>query len=159
MNPTPAAITTIRTKVSALSGGWAGNADNALLATALNTEQVDNPVAQPTVPRVMYESELAAILSDPTKDSDPTNGSLAKLLNWTNFGLVKADIVANNLVGIALWATELELLGILTSAQKAAVQAYTEPIPDPNWTAQVSWAQANLGRPVDAADIAAARPA
>jgi len=31
-------------------------------------------------------------------------------------------------------------------------------VPDPSWPAQVSWAQLNIGRPLDASDIAASRP-
>lgn len=147
MNITPQAIALIRAHVES----WTG--DDATIRDALNDPVVDNPTPQANVPRVLYESELATLLND------PDNGSLVKLLNWVNFGLVKADIASQNRAGIALWAGELELLGILTAGEAAAVQGYAlTPIPDPAYRAQIGWAEANIGRSVDLADIRAARP-
>lgn len=71
-------------------------------------------------PVPMYESELAGLLTD------GANNSLVKLLNYVNFGLVKADIEAQNRAGVALWAGKLALLGILTAAEASAIQSYTQ---------------------------------
>lgn len=72
-------------------------------------------------PALMYESELAGLLS---------LQSLAKLLQYVNFALIKHDIEAQNRVGVALWAGKLALCGILTADEIAAVVAYTQRTED-----------------------------
>ena len=53
--------------------------------------------------------------------------------------------------------------GVNNHDWKTATHAITEILTatelDPSWPSQIGWAQANLGRAVDASDIAAARPA
>lgn len=158
MNPTPAAITKIRAYAAALSGGWTGNSDAQILA-AYNAATLDNPATQEQVPVVLAESSLKTLLGA---------GSLANLMLWGNFGLLKADIDSNNKVAVGeLWApllAETTLPGgsttIIQPSEAAAITAFCQSeIADPAWQAKVSQAQIDLGRAADAADIAAARTA
>lgn len=130
-NPlTPEETATLHTE---LQGAAYANLTDAQRLDLLNIpSMVANPVAQPQIPRTMEESDLAGLLTD------QANGSLKQLLNWVNFGLLKADIDNQNHAGVGIWAMKCEMLGLITTAEAVAVQAYAaETIPDPSWPAQV----------------------
>lgn len=146
-NPSPAAIAAIKAVVI----DW-GPTDQAI-ADTLNTPDRANPVAQGVIDNPLYESALLSLLTD------ATNNSLVKLINWPNFGLLKADIKAQNRDGVSLWCQALTLAGIITQAECGSISTYvTGTQADPNWQSQISWAQAVIGRAVDSDDIAASRP-
>ncbi|MDR3634343.1 MAG: hypothetical protein P4L84_11110 [Isosphaeraceae bacterium] len=154
MNPSPSAITAIEAFAAALSGGWAAHTDAQVLS-AIQAATVANPIAVAAqLPNVLDESALIGLLND------PSNGSLAKLLNWVNFGLVKADIDASNRTGVDLWAQKLQLLSIITAGEAGNITTYLAgTTADPSWTATVRWDVGTLGRTIDLADVIAARAA
>jgi hypothetical protein len=155
MYPSPAAIAAIQAKVASLPGGWSAYTDVQLAADSgpLNTPSVANPNPQGAVPNPIGESALIPLLDD------PNNGSLAKLQNYVNLALVKADIDSGNRAGVLLWAQKLPLVGVITTGEAENITSYVNgTMPDPNWTAEISWAVANIFRPVDTSDVAAARP-
>lgn len=49
--------------------------------------------------------------------------SIGKLLAWPNLGLLKADIAAQNTVGLAVWLGLLPAAGILKSEEAQAIGA------------------------------------
>jgi hypothetical protein len=148
MNPSPAAITWIRTFGSTVSGGWASNTD-AEVVTAANTPSTTNPVAQATVAKPYTVSGLLGLLSQ------------ASLVNVYEFPAVHdlfVDIEGQSTAAV-LDAVSL-LLGsgkILSSEATALNAALLATQIDPSWTSQISAAQANLGRNIDTYDSAAAR--
>lgn len=146
-NPSPAAIAAIQDHVI----DW-GPTD-AVIATSLNEPAITNPTPQGVIPNPLYESALLPLLND------PANGSLGKLVLWTNFGLLKSDIRAGNRDGVLLWCQILTAVGYITMGECQAIEAYVAGTQaDPVWQAQISWAQVNIGRSVDSDDIAASRP-
>jgi hypothetical protein len=146
-HPSPSALEALRARVT----DWSAT-DEALVA-ALNAPDRPNPTPQGTVPAPLSESALLALLTD------PTNGSLVRLVEWPNFGLLKADIAAQNRAGVLLWAQALAAAGLIAPGEAGALSAYVQGTePDPSWPAEVSWAEATLGRSVDGDDIREARP-
>lgn len=146
-NPSPAAIAAIRSHVA----DW--GPDDPAIADDLDTPSIANPVPQGTVPNPLYESALLSLLTD------AVNGSLVKLINWPNFGLLKADIEAQNRDGVLLWCQALTAAGILTQGECEAIATYVGGTQaDPDYQSLLSWAQVHIGRPVDSEDIAASRP-
>ena len=64
------------------------------------------------------------------------------------------DLRSRDTVAAQTWSALLAAAGILTSAENTAIQTIlASTIPDPTWTAQISWAQNNLGGLVSAWDI------
>jgi hypothetical protein len=155
MNPSPAAVAWVQ----AQNPSWSTQTD-AQIAVTLNAATADNPLEQGQVAVVIDESALLAKLID------PSNGSLAKLLNWPNFDLLKADIDAGNVVGIEKWCAVLSATDpgtatspFITQGEAAAIVAYvTSTVADPDWASTVPAPVAALGRSLDAADVAVARP-
>lgn len=146
-HPSPAAVTAIRAHVS----DWTPT--DAQIVAALNTPAIANPTPQPSIPAPLTEDGLAGLLTD------ATNGSIARLVNYVNYGLVQADILAGNRARIGGWAGKLAVAGIITVGEATAIgAALAATVPDPAWPALISWAVANLGRPVDADDVATSRP-
>ena len=147
MNPSPTAITAIASKVPTLPGGWAGNAD-AAIAGLLNTPSVANPAAQGTVPNPFSAADLINAAS-------PANrAALASLILGS-----AAFIIAQDRVHMTAGITALADCSAIQAADATAMIAVLDAtIPDPSWPAQLSWAQINLGRPVDTADITVSRP-
>jgi hypothetical protein len=147
VNISPAAIAAIRDHVS----DW--SPDDATILESLNAATVANPSPQPDIAKPVAESTFLTALTD------TENQSLGKLLNWVNFGMVKADIEASNRVGIGLWCQVLPMLGLITAGEAAAIAAdLSATIPDPSWPALVSWSSIHIGRDLDLSDIAASRP-
>lgn len=147
MNLSDAAVVLIREHIT----DW--TLDDASILASLDAETLDNPAPQGRVAAPVYESALLGLLDD------VANGSIVKLINWPNFGLLKSDIEAGNRDGIGLWCQALTLAGIITQGECGAILSYIgSTIPDPAWPAKVSWASVNIGRPLDLEDIAASRP-
>ncbi len=149
MNPTPTAIAAIDTQVSNIAGGWT-NTDAELVA-ALNNPTVTNPSPQGAVPTPFTMLQLFAVLSS---GSETNVRALAYLPN------ILADVAANNVANCLAWVDLLAggnvpaISGGEATALNAIISA-TEPTP--GYQSLIGWAQANLGRAVDAFDVAAAR--
>jgi hypothetical protein len=145
-NPSPEAVGKIRA-----AADW--SKPDAEAAAALNAPSLPNPVPAPQRPVVLEERVLLGLLTD------PDHGSAARLLNYNNLALLQSDIRADKHVAVTDWANNLALMGLITPGESAAIKAYVDSkVPDPSWSPLVSWAVANLGRPVDAEDVAASRP-
>ncbi len=144
MNPSPAAIAAIRAQVT----DWTPN--DTTIAANLNAPTVANPVSQATVSKPFGPADLIGCLDAAT---------LSKLTGKpTIVAIVQAALVQDRPTLTALVALGVAA-GDLTTTQQSAIDAVlAASIPDPSWQAQIGWAQANLGRPVDSSDIAASRP-
>jgi hypothetical protein len=143
-SPSPEAIQSIRARVT----DW--TPDNAAIAAALNAPVAPNPVPRGTVAVPIAVSGVLGALSP---------ASRARLVNVGFLSHVRDDINAQNRESVALWAEVLLDGGFLTADEDQAILGLIGATqPDPAWPAQISWAVATLGRPVDAADIHAARP-
>ena len=81
--------------------------DDAAKVVALNTYKGK-------IPQPIYESDLIAVLS---------TESIGQVLNWSNYGLVKADIDRQNQVGLKLWAMVLVPMGKINAEEAAAITA------------------------------------
>lgn len=149
MNPTPAAITLIQGYISGMSGAWT-NADSVIVA-AMNAPSITNPSPQGTVPVPYSSAQLLGCLSQ---------GSAANLAAFPAIDQLYQDIQANNSANVAATVALLAAAGKIQSSEATAIEAILSATqPNPSWPAQIGWAQANLGRPVDSQDIEAARQA
>ena len=84
--------------------------------------------------------------------------SLPKLMAVAFLPDVRDKIAANDPVGTNLYAGLLLGGGTIGQAEHDAIVAIVNATQaDPSWPAQISWAVATLGRPVDTDDIAAAQ--
>jgi hypothetical protein len=164
VNPSPAAIAAIQAKVT----DWTAT-DNAI-AVLLDTPSIVNPATQATVAAPVAPSTVLNLVS---------SGSLAKILSLPSFDATILPLLnqpdpkpSASFSTLNLWAAGLFKGGYLTQSEFDALAAPTSGTTpstpaglfnqtqlDPSYQPQISWAQATLGRPVDAADIAAARPA
>lgn len=143
-NPTPTVIDWIR----AQDPDWTRRNDE--IATDLNGRTVPNPVPQTTLPRPFAIADLKAILDTPALGKLQALPSLPRLLDM---------ITTQNRDGLALWADLLTAGGTITGTQRATILGrLAETEPDPAWLPEVPRAVLDLGRTLDAADVAAARP-
>lgn len=148
MNPSPVAIALINTYVTGLPGGWAGNTDAQVVAAA-NLASVANPVPQGTIFTPFTLASLAASISASSRSNLKSFAALDSLI---------ADINANNIANCLAWWTVLAGMAVITSAEATALTATVQATElNPAWPAQVGWAQANLGRPMDIYDSQIAR--
>jgi len=144
-NPTPAAVTWLRSQVT----DWAP--DDASLAAALNAELSANPAVCPQVPRPMDALSLIAHLSPE---------SCAKLEGAQLITEVNRAIAAAERETVQRWVIYSGSRGHITPDEYAALLAeLAEQVPDPEWSAEVPAPVVALGRTVDADDLAAARDA
>lgn len=144
MNASPAAIASIQAQVT----DWTQS--DAAIVAALNAPSVANPVPQPTIPTPFTIGEIFGMASAP---------SLVKLAAVPFLPDVRNLILANDRSGCAIYTNLFLVSGtILQSEHDAIMGVLAATQPDPSWAAQISWAEANLGRQVDAFDIAASRP-
>lgn len=154
MNPSASAISTLQTYVATLSGGWSGNTDAQIVAT-LNSPAVANPVAQGTIAVPFTRAQLLGALSVT---------SLLALRNYVGVTSVIADVDSGDVGKCNSWIQVLAAstgttAAVITSSEASALTSIVNAtVPDPSWQAQISWAQQNLGRSVDANDIAESRP-
>lgn len=145
MNPSPSAIASIRARIT----DWSPS--DSTIAAALNAPSIANPTPQPQLPKPFSFGDVMGCLD---------SGSIAKIRDLaTGIDLIN-KINAGDVVGIGHWIIALQAgTPLITSDQATAVTAViTATIGDPTWSAQLSWAAVNLGRPADAADLAASRP-
>lgn len=149
MNPSPSAIEAIQTFGAAINGGWQGNTDNQILEAA-NAPAIANPATQGTVSAPYTYVSLLGVLSPE---------SIAKVVELPSLTAILDSINAGNIVACQRWIMLLVTSGKITGDEAqsiAAVMLATEP--DPSWPEQISWAQSNLGRPLDGDDLTDARP-
>jgi hypothetical protein len=146
----PQAVAKIRGRVA----DW--TADDATIAAELNAPTLPNPEAAPTVPRPFAASDVLGLLAV---------GSLARLRNCSDKAEMLREIDAQNRPGVMLWASLLaaddgaDIKGVITPAERDAIFArMAETAPDPAYRPLLSWAEAEVGRPLDPSDVAAARP-
>lgn len=149
-NPSPAAITLIRSQVA----DW--TADDATIAATLNAPTITNPAERPTIAKPFAARDLMGVLDGPAK---------GKLLALPGFGRLLDDIQAGEIETLENWVSgllcESPILPepAITPEQAGALMAILHAEEDdPNWPEQISWAESVLGRLVDASDIAEARP-
>lgn len=143
-NPTAAAIAAIRARVT----DWTQS--DAAILSALNAADQPNPMPQAQVRKPMSVSALFAKVSA---------ASRAKLASRPGLPQAIMDIRSQDPSAVLNWVQLFVDTLDLTPAEAAALQAeINATIPDPKYRAQLSWAEINLGRPVDAADLTAARP-
>lgn len=144
MHPSLAAVAAIRAKVT----DWTPS--SPAIAAALNAPSTANPAGQSTVPRPFTVAALSATL-------DAT--AMTALLACPAFPTILSAINSGDVAATNLWATTLHTSGKFTDQQYSDIAAIVNATQaDPTYQAQISWAMATLGRPVDAADIEEARP-
>lgn len=145
VNPSPQAVAAIRAKIL----DWAPT--NAAIAVALNAPAVANPAPQTTLPKPFAFGDVFGLLSD---------ASVAAIRDTPNTTDLIDKVNAGDRAGVGRWVAVLgKLPAKITPAEAAALMAVLQATqPDPAWPAQISWAVANLGRPVDTDDVAASRP-
>lgn len=141
-SPSPDAIAAIRAHVT----DW--TPDNPAIVEALNAPSVANPAPQANVGKPYTVLNLLGSI-DPTR-----RAGLTPLL-----AAIRPDFDAQDGTAIVGWSMALMLTGDLMQSDVdgiTAVVSATEP--DPSYQAQIGWALATLGRPVDLLDVIAARP-
>lgn len=149
MNPSAPAVAAIVARVATIPGGFPGNSD-AQLAGFLNAPTVANPAPQAQVPRPFTASDLVSAAAPSSRQA------LGPVLS----GAAAALIVGQDAPHLAAGLDALALVGTITAVDQAAMKAVlAQTLPDPAYRPQLGWAEATLGRPVDAADLAAARSA
>jgi len=142
--PNPAVIAAIRGRVV----DWTPT--NAQIAATLNTANIANPTARLNVPKPMTTAALLGLI---------VNANKAKVYGRAVLSDLRGDIRAGDRTGVKSWFGLALVAADITSAEYTALVAEVDAVvPDPSWPAQVSWAQLNIGRPLDASDIAASRP-
>jgi hypothetical protein len=158
VTPTPAAMVLINGLVNAVSGGWAGNGDVALVA-ALNSPTSPNPTPQGTiytpftvmqVENLLTSTDLAAVLELPEFGGDQ---GMLNLLEET-------PQTAETVTELNDWAESLAAANKITSTELSALQSlFNATESDPSWPATVPTISlpSQLGRLCDIADIAATR--
>lgn len=123
---------------------------DATIAGSLNAPAIANPAPQPTVAKAFLTHDLMSLLDAPALAKIQSLPSLARLLDDIELG------VSSRLDN---WLALLTVGGTITTNQAAALSGVIHATElDPAWPSQISWAVANLGRPVDLEDIAASRP-
>ena len=148
-NPSPSVITALDAKVPTLSGGWTGNTD-AAIAGLLNATSIANPLPQATVPKPFTVAQVFGLLS---------GASVANLKTVPYVPDIRDKVQANDIPGCVLYLNLLLAGSVITQAEHDLIlAAVTATQPDPSYQAQISWAVATINRPIDAADVAAARP-
>lgn len=145
-SPSPAAVAAIKAQVATIAGGWSNT--DAQLAAQLNAPSVANPQAQQQVPKRFVANDLASACAAANR------ANLVPLLAGAAAPLIAAQDAGRLGAGLDALATIGSLSAADVTAMKA-VMGQTEP--DPNYQAQIGWAQANIGRPVDVQDLYAAR--
>ena len=115
----------------------------------MNAASVANPVPQATIPTPYTLAQFISALSA---------GSLTNLktLSWL-YNLAQ-DIGLMNTPSVLIDLQLLKATGVILAAEYTTLStAVNSTELDPSWPAQVGWAQANIGRPVDLNDIATVR--
>ena len=152
MNMTPQVIKQVKTYVDSVGGVPPLNTQtSAVIAATLNIQNLPNPVT--TAPLVPYPWDFPILMSQ------VSTASLGKLATYPFLVQLTADLRNRDTVAALTWGALLAAAGILLPAEAAAIQSsLTSTVPDPTWTAQVSWAQLNLGGSVSANDMSQCYP-
>lgn len=144
-NPSPAAIAWIEAHTSDWTPG------NMVIANTLNGVLVANPVPVTQVPVPISTATLMSVLEDAT---------IVKLNSYTLMGRVLDAINAQDRGALGLWAEMMFKGGTLSQADLTAVtETLSATENDPSWQAQIPQTIVELGRLLDADDVAAARSA
>lgn len=144
MNPSPQAVAAIRSRVT----DWTPS--DATIAAALNAPTIANPATRAVVPLPFTVAQVFGAVGQP---------SLAGLKAVAFVPDIRDKIAANDRTACGLYAGLLLAGGVITPADYSAIMAIFQATgPDPSWPAQISWAVATIGRPVDTLDVAASRP-
>lgn len=144
MNPTSEAQQKIQDRVS----DWTPSDQE--IADALNSDLVDNPEAQDTVPKPYSMADIMGAISAQ---------ALAKVRSEGGITEIAQAVRANDDERVLMWAQSYLVTGDITQSEYDAVQAIvTDTQLDPDYDAQVPWPQVHLGRLVDADDIQKSRP-
>lgn len=146
MNPTPEAIEAIRDRVS----DWTPL--DAEIAAALNEATEANPEPQGSIPRQITIERLMAECQVPPEE-------IAALVNSGLLMAIRDDAAAQDRGGLATLAQCALIAGLIEQSTYATVLAWLQGTdPEPDYQPLLSWAELNLGRSVDAGDLAASRP-
>ena len=144
MNPNPEQAAAIRAKIEADGLG----PDVSAIVEALNAPAIDNPTPQPTRPKPYTLEDLMAALDTAT---------IGKLQSLPSLDRMLDRIEANDRLNCKRWINLLVASGTITAEQMQSIAAILDATePDPGWKPQLSWAQVNIGRPVDGFDVMAA---
>ena len=152
MNMIPQVIKLVKTYVDSVGGTPPLSTQaSAQIAAALNQQNIPNPVTQaPQVPKPWDFPTLMSLVSP---------ASQAKLGTYQYLIELVSDLRNRDTVAALTWSSLLGSMGLLQVSEAQAIQALlTSTISDPAWTAQISWAQANLGGPVSVNDISQCYP-
>lgn len=142
--PSPKAIDAIRSRVA----DW--TPDDRTIADSLNEPTVPNPTLQPTVPKPYRTRDLMEALD---------TAAIAKIKALPSLGRLLDDIAKGEPDQLENWISLLQSDGTIDQDQAGALYAIVHGTePDPDWPANVSWAEVTIGRAVDESDIAASRP-
>lgn len=148
MNPTSEAISKIQSHVAGAAYDW--TLSDQELADAINADLVANPASQGQVPK---DYTMADILNE------VSNRALGKIRSEGGITEIVAAVRQQNAQRVLMWAGSYLRTGDITQAEYDAIQAtVTDTVPDPDYNSQVPWPEKNLGRKVDADDIAQSRP-
>ncbi len=127
-----AEMTTLRTELQGSAYAGLSDVDAWNLLHRPDGTQPNPVTSAPLIAAPVYESNLLGLLTD------PANGSLGKVFNWPNFGLLKADIDTQNRPSLIRWAESLAAVGIITAGEASAIiSAINSQISDPAWTATI----------------------
>jgi hypothetical protein len=144
VNPSPQAIALIRSRVT----NW--NQPNDVIVDALNAPSIQNTNVQKMTQKKLTIPETLGKLSKASK---------TRLLSVPSVEDIRKAVNAQDRSTYSDLIDFLNAGGGITDQEKTDVTAIlTATEPDPSWQSQISWAQANLGRPADLGDIVAARP-
>lgn len=147
MHPSPDAIAWIRAFIAGLKDG--GSLSDQAVADAANAPTIPNPEPQPTRPKPWKWVDVAAMLSP---------GSLGSLMDLGTGSLMIEQLNSGDPAAQAAWLAALVRTGKLTPDEIGSVLAITAATePDPSWRSHTSVAERDLGRLLDAQDVAEAR--
>ena len=148
MNPSPAAIATIKAHVT----DWS-QSDAAILAAC--KVPVANPTPQGQVPRVMSFADFLGMVQAGTI----SQASLVKVWLHSRFDRFYDDVMGGNNAAVAgLYPVVFAADGTLSQAEAGSLAAYTmTPALDPTWSATLPWDVVTIGREIDAGDVGAVR--
>lgn len=157
-NPSPEAVQAIRTRVVGLGLDWEAVTDGQVL-DALRADTVPNTDPQPDVTADFQATDFLAVFEGDAAHAERLIhspafvGPIVALLDAPN------PKTAAQLRQIGGWAQALLLAEDVSPAQYQAITAILSATrPDPAYRETLPRIETALGRPLDADDVAAARP-
>jgi hypothetical protein len=144
VNPSPQAIALIRSRVT----NW--NQSNDAILTALNAPSIANPKPQTQKPKKLKMGDVLGTISRASK---------GKLIGVAFLPAIRDAINTQDRTSCLDWLDVLNSGGIITDPEKTDLTTLINSTElDPSWVAQISWAEATIGRLLDILDIIAAHP-